>query len=130
MKIYSFIDCVTTDVCEKLSTPTFSLEADKCLLMIYLYENLKELRNLCHFLVQGHFCLSNCTTNNKFVIMEDDSLDNAEQNPFLTDEKLKGAAKRGVSITVSLVMLGFTGWRDLEPCNFNSTRMISAMKLY
>ena len=62
--------------------------------------------------------------------MEDDSLDNAEQNPFLTDEKLKGAAKRGVSITVSLVMLGFTGWRDLEPCNFNSTRMISAMKLY
>ena len=31
------------------------------------------------------------------------------------DEELKSRAKRGVSITISLVMLGFTGWKDLEP---------------
>ena len=33
----------------------------------------------------------------------------------IEDEKLKTAAKKGVSITVSLVMLGFSGWKDLEP---------------
>ena len=36
-------------------------------------------------------------------------------NPVIEDEKLKTAAKKGVSITVSLVMLGFSGWKDLEP---------------
>ena len=33
----------------------------------------------------------------------------------IEDQKLKTAAKKGVSITVSLVMLGFSGWKDLEP---------------
>ena len=38
----------------------------------------------------------------------------------IEDEKLKTAAKKGVSITVSLVMLGFSGWKDLEPGNYFS----------
>ena len=33
----------------------------------------------------------------------------------IEDENLKRAAKKGVSITISLVMLGFSGWKDLEP---------------
>ena len=36
-------------------------------------------------------------------------------NKECMDEELKSRAKRGVSITISLVMLGFTGWKDLEP---------------
>ena len=35
--------------------------------------------------------------------------------PVIEDKKFKTAAKKGVSITVSLVMLGFSGWKDLEP---------------
>ena len=40
----------------------------------------------------------------------------------IEDEKLKNSAKKGVSITISLVMLGFSGWKDLEPgkCSFYS----------
>ena len=33
----------------------------------------------------------------------------------IEDKKFKTAAKKGVSITISLVMLGFSGWKDLEP---------------
>ena len=50
--------------------------------------------------------------------MDNDFLDNAKQNPSSEDEKLKAGAKKGVGITVSLVLLGFTGWNDLEPRNF------------
>ena len=35
--------------------------------------------------------------------------------PVIEDKKFKTAAKKGVSITISLVMLGFSGWKDLEP---------------
>ena len=44
---------------------------------------------------------------------------NSELNPMIEDEKLKTAAKKGVSITISLVMLGFSGWKDLEPGTFS-----------
>ena len=43
---------------------------------------------------------------------------NAEPNLIIEDETLKTAAKKGVSITISLVMLGFSGWKDLEPGSF------------
>ena len=38
-----------------------------------------------------------------------------DNNTGIEDENLKRAAKKGVSITISLVMLGFSGWKDLEP---------------
>ena len=50
--------------------------------------------------------------------MADDLLTNTDQNASFEDGKLKTAAKKGVSITISLVMLGFSGWKDLEPGNF------------
>ena len=42
-------------------------------------------------------------------------LETNEDPSIIEDEQLKWAAKKGVSITVSLVMLGFSGWKDLEP---------------
>ena len=53
------------------------------------------------------------TANSK--IMEDQSEVKADPSPVIEDENLKKAAKKGVSITISLVMLGFSGWKDLEP---------------
>ena len=47
--------------------------------------------------------------------MEDQSEVKADPSPIIEDENLKKAAKKGVSITISLVMLGFSGWKDLEP---------------
>ena len=41
--------------------------------------------------------------------------DPENNNKECMDEELKSRAKKGVSITISLVMLGFTGWKDLEP---------------
>ena len=41
--------------------------------------------------------------------------DPENNNKEYMDEELKSRAKKGVSITISLVMLGFTGWKDLEP---------------
>ena len=48
-------------------------------------------------------------------IMEDQSEVKSDPSPIIEDENLKKAAKKGVSITISLVMLGFSGWKDLEP---------------
>ena len=40
-----------------------------------------------------------------------------QNNAETEDDILKTRAKKGVSITISLVMLGFKGWKDLEPGN-------------
>ena len=44
----------------------------------------------------------------------ENSIDSVTTN-VTEDEKLRISAKKGVGITISLVMLGFSGWKDLEP---------------
>ena len=47
--------------------------------------------------------------------MDDEQEIKTDSGTIIEDENLKKAAKKGVSITISLVMLGFSGWKDLEP---------------
>ena len=47
--------------------------------------------------------------------MDDEQEIKIDSGTIIEDETLKKAAKKGVSITISLVMLGFSGWKDLEP---------------
>ena len=49
------------------------------------------------------------------IIMDDAPEIKVDSGTIIEDENLKKAAKKGVSITISLVMLGFSGWKDLEP---------------
>ena len=49
------------------------------------------------------------------ITMDDEQEIKTDSGTIIEDENLKKAAKKGVSITISLVMLGFSGWKDLEP---------------
>ena len=59
------------------------------------------------------------------AIMDAELENKLDSIPAIEDENLKGRAKKGVSITISLVMLGFSGWKDLEPGrNYSINQMI------